>query len=601
MSKNGRFFCTAMAAAIFCSAPVSADFNTNGEKGVVRTMSAQTIGPGKLTIGTGISIFQSMAYVNDVYNQQGQAINVADTNRDFARMLSSNLFLGMGITRFWDIAMALPFYYDWLGFDQISDGGIGDLEISTKFLYPPMSNRLFYQAYYLSSTFPVGMRNSGFFPRNPYYIEGNDTNPARSFYSSEYVTIKGMMLWTFDIGAVAARVPVQVHLNFGGVISTSMQHQRNTAILSLALEYTPADLVSLFVDFHGESRWTTLSTSLDPSNDPLLLSPGIKLTTASGLYLSLVSDISLSSRAQSTRLHWHPADGPAQGYHFSTGILPNYGIQFVLGWNGRIATPENKKPVVVNYDRDNDGIPDSLDKCPDSPEDRDGFQDEDGCPDYDNDQDGIPDSLDKCPDFREDYDGFQDIDGCPDYDNDHDGIPDSLDKCPNEPEDIDGFQDNDGCPDYDNDQDGVPDTLDKCPNVPGIAANQGCPPDTTKPAKKEIDFPRSQILTGLNFRKGTAELTFESYQFLEPIIQKLKNYPEVEIELHGHTDGIGDYMRNMQLSQMRAEAIRQYFISKGIAAERIRAVGFGSSSPIANNKTAAGRAQNRRVEMVRVK
>ena len=142
MSNNGRFFYTAMAAAVFCSAPVSADFNTNGEKGVVRTMSAQTIGPGKLTIGTGISIFQSMAYVNDVYNQQGQAINVADTNRDFARMLSSNLFLGMGITRFWDIAMALPFYYDWLGFDQISDGGIGDLEISTKFLYPPMSNRL---------------------------------------------------------------------------------------------------------------------------------------------------------------------------------------------------------------------------------------------------------------------------------------------------------------------------------------------------------------------------------------------------------------------------------------------------------------------------
>jgi outer membrane protein OmpA-like peptidoglycan-associated protein len=601
MSVCKRILFTAAMAAGFFGTPVSADFNTNGEKGVVRTLSAETMGPGTLTIGTGISIFQSMSYVGNVYNPQGKAVDDTNASRDPARMLSSNLFLGLGITRFWDIGMALPFYYDWLGFNQIGNGGIGDLEISTKLLYPSMSDRLFYQAYYLSTTFPVGMRTGGFFPRNPYYIEGNDTNPARSFYSSEYMTLKGMALLTFNIGAVAARVPLKVHLNLGGVISSSLQHQRNTAIVSLALEYTPSDLISLFVDFHGESRWTTLSTSLDPSTDPLLLSPGIRLTTVSGLYFTLVSDFSLSSRAQSARLNWHPADGPAAGYRFSTAILPNYGIQFVLGWQGNILKQENKKPVVVNYDRDNDGIPDSLDKCPDNPEDRDGFQDEDGCPDYDNDLDGIPDSLDKCPDFREDYDGFQDIDGCPDYDNDHDGIPDSLDKCPNDPEDIDGFQDNDGCPDVDNDQDGVRDTLDKCPNVPGIAVNQGCPPDTTKPAKKEIDFPRSQILYGLNFRKGTAELSFESYQFLEPIIQKLKSYPEVEIELHGHTDGIGEYMRNMQLSQMRAEAVRQYLISKGIDAERIRAVGFGSSSPIADNKTAAGRSQNRRVEMVRVK
>src|ERR1019366_5195712 len=150
-------------------------------------------------------------------------------------------------------------------------------------------------------------------------------------------------------------------------------------------------------------------------------------------------------------------------------------------------------------DKDGDGIPDDVDKCPTEPEDKDGFQDDDGCPDPDNDGDGIPDALDKCPNDPEDKDGFQDDDGCPDLDNDGDGIPDIndacpnekedgkgkrpndgcpssvedsdgdgipdvRDKCPDEPEDKDGFQDDDGCPDYDNDGDGIPDAYDACPN-----------------------------------------------------------------------------------------------------------------------------------------
>jgi outer membrane protein OmpA-like peptidoglycan-associated protein len=616
-------FLTAALTAAFFAAPVLAGFNTGGQKGAVRTLSAQVMGTGKLNIGSGLSIFQSVAYVSDAFNQDSVAIPSGNPNRDPAGMLSANLFMAVGLTQFWDLGITLPIYYDWLGFDDITDNGIGDLEISTKFLYPPLSKRLFYQGYYIGATLPVGMKNSGLFPRNPYYIEGNDTNPASTFYSSEYITVNGMALLTFDFSALTSRLPLQAHLNLGGVISSSLQHQRNTAIVSLALEYSPVDILVFYLDFHGESRWTTLSASLDPSKDPMLLSPGVRLTTASGLYLSLTGDISLSSRASGTRLNWHPAEGPAQGYRYATSILPNYGIQFSLGWCGFVKEPDQDRDSISNsrdkcprakedfdgfqdadgcpdYDNDNDGIPDSLDKCPDKAEDFDGFKDEDGCPDPDNDSDGIVDSVDRCPDYPEDFDGFQDADGCPDYDNDRDGIKDSADKCTNDAEDFDGVQDSDGCPDYDNDQDGVPDTLDKCPNVAGIAANRGCPPDTVRPAFKD-EFPKSQILTSVNFRKATAELTFESYQFLAPVILKLKDNPDVEIELHGHTEGMGDYMKNMQLSQMRAEAVRQYFISKGIAAARIRAVGFGSSSPIADNKTAAGRAQNRRIEMVRVK
>ncbi len=132
-------------------------------------------------------------------------------------------------------------------------------------------------------------------------------------------------------------------------------------------------------------------------------------------------------------------------------------------------------------DRDGDGVRDRHDRCADLPEDLDGFQDDDGCPDYDNDQDGIPDLRDGAPGEPEDYDGFQDQDGIPDRDNDQDGIPDVRDLCPDQPEDFDGQHDDDGCPDdvIDRDGDGVEDRNDQCLDVPedrdGFEDEDGCP------------------------------------------------------------------------------------------------------------------------------
>ncbi|HSQ43117.1 MAG TPA: thrombospondin type 3 repeat-containing protein [Fibrobacteraceae bacterium] len=133
-------------------------------------------------------------------------------------------------------------------------------------------------------------------------------------------------------------------------------------------------------------------------------------------------------------------------------------------------------------DFDQDGIPNGQDHCPDSPEDRDGFLDEDGCSDPDNDQDRIPDTKDQCPNQAEDYDGFEDEDGCPDLDNDQDGVPDSTDACMSQPEDRDGFLDEDGCPDVDNDGDGVPDARDLCPDEKGPEGD-----GVTRPGCKEQD------------------------------------------------------------------------------------------------------------------
>jgi len=132
-------------------------------------------------------------------------------------------------------------------------------------------------------------------------------------------------------------------------------------------------------------------------------------------------------------------------------------------------------------DRDDDGIVDRKDHCPDTPEDHDGFQDDDGCPEYDNDHDGIPDRHDGAPDAAEDFDGFEDGDGIPDPDNDHDGIPDLRDLCPDLPEVMDGHHDADGCPDelQDRDGDSVEDARDGCPDEPedfdGFEDDDGCP------------------------------------------------------------------------------------------------------------------------------
>ena len=125
-------------------------------------------------------------------------------------------------------------------------------------------------------------------------------------------------------------------------------------------------------------------------------------------------------------------------------------------------------------DRDGDGIADEQDKCPDEPEDFDGFADEDGCPDPDNDRDGTLDQEDACPTTP----GPKSNRGCPGSaagDRDGDGVLDMYDKCPDHPEDHDGFQDADGCPDPDNDADGIVDVDDKCPNQPGPVSNLGCP------------------------------------------------------------------------------------------------------------------------------
>ncbi|MEZ4388889.1 MAG: OmpA family protein [Candidatus Krumholzibacteriia bacterium] len=250
--------------------------------------------------------------------------------------------------------------------------------------------------------------------------------------------------------------------------------------------------------------------------------------------------------------------------------------------------------VFGNTDKDGDGIPNDVDADPDHAEDFDGYRDEDGAPDYDNDNDGILDVDDQCPDDAEDRDGFQDEDGCPDPDNDQDGIIDARDGAPDQAEDMDGFQDEDGVPDPDNDQDGVLDAMDKCPDTPrGVEVDaNGCP--------VVAEIREDLVLEGVNFKSGSDQLTAESAMVLNKVADSLKAWPNVRIEVGGHTDSSGSSELNRTLSQKRAEAVRQFLIGSGVDAGRITAVGYGEDKPIADNSTKIGRAANRRVELKRI-
>jgi OmpA-OmpF porin, OOP family len=217
---------------------------------------------------------------------------------------------------------------------------------------------------------------------------------------------------------------------------------------------------------------------------------------------------------------------------------------------------------VVDKDTDGDGILDKNDKCPNEPEDKDGFQDEDGCPDADNDGDGVADKDDKCPNEAEDKDGWEDEDGCPDADNDGDGITDSADKCPNQPENKNNYQDEDGCPD----------------EIPSAVAKF------------------TGVIQGINFKTNSDKITRDSFKVLDDAVKVLVDYPDVKMEIGGHTDNVGKAEHNMELSQKRAESVKTYMVGKGIAADRLTAVGYGMDKPITANKTAADKAKNRRTE-----
>ncbi|NMB77359.1 MAG: OmpA family protein [Myxococcales bacterium] len=264
-------------------------------------------------------------------------------------------------------------------------------------------------------------------------------------------------------------------------------------------------------------------------------------------------------------------------------------------------------------DKDNDGLTDNVDKCPEQagpkenqgcpwPDaDKDGVPDKDdkcigvpgpvenqGCPWGDKDNDGLTDNVDKCPEQA----GPKENQGCPWGDKDNDGLTDDVDKCPEQA----GPKENQGCPWPDADKDGIPDKDDKCPDQPGMPENKGCPKGKVLVIVKQEKI---EILQKIHFATGKADIMRDSFGLLDQVYLVLKTHEEIKkVRIEGHTDSQGKPEFNLKLSQDRANSVRAYLIKRGLAPERLEAVGYGLTRPIAPNTTPKGREENRRVEFV---
>ncbi|MGL2965544.1 OmpA family protein [Flavobacterium sp. XGLA_31] len=277
-------------------------------------------------------------------------------------------------------------------------------------------------------------------------------------------------------------------------------------------------------------------------------------------------------------------DMPSHMQHFA-GLIFKFGGKDTDGdgvYDKDDACPEVAGPKATNGcpDTDGDTVLDKDDTCPDVA----GLVEFQGCPDTDGD--GVADKDDACPDVA----GLKSMGGCPDTDGD--GITDKSDKCP----EVKGPKENAGCPWPDRDGDKVLDKDDKCPDVAGTVANNGCPEVSDEVVKRLNDYAKTIL-----FNSGKASFQQQTYPVLQSIAAILKEYPSSNFSIEGHTDSDGKDAANQKLSEDRAAAVKNYLIENGIAASRLTSVGYGESRPIDTNKTKAGKANNRRVEVKLVK
>jgi hypothetical protein len=275
--------------------------------------------------------------------------------------------------------------------------------------------------------------------------------------------------------------------------------------------------------------------------------------------------------------------------------------EFMIGvsWRPGASSADAAPLPPPDEDSDHDGMIDDVDKCPAQAEDRDLFDDSDGCPDPDNDADGVSDGDDKCPLEAEDKDGVDDTDGCIDPDNDGDGIPDTADKCPAQAEDKDSFKDADGCPDPDNDGDGFADETDKCPNetevINGNADDDGCA-DRGDPLIL-VNPDRLELLEPIVFKK--AVLQRASNNVLGQIGATMRAHPEIlRLRITVHVQPTTKPDADLQLSEQRASAIREWLIKYGIDEKRLEPRGFGGTKPLVDPRSKSAAAINDRVDLI---
>ena len=634
-------------------AAVFAQTGLLGGKTGLHQQDANTLGFFHFRLGTGGTIaIDNWGYTRGALftDQHGrtQKLDVWDARMEKGRIdgaLAGNFNFAFGLRDDLDIGVSLPIYYDhakdYSGEAiraHMGKGGLGDLQFYAKYRTPHWFGPDYMTtAAVVDLTVPTGWRGVGIRPRHAWFLD-NEGGPTYAY------TANSVMLGLTGIVSVdysKKNVPLVWNSSLGLMIGFG--DASNTLVYSTGVNWLVNDYFQPFLEFSGEMRFGNDAYPFSPITDPMVLTPGINVKIpflnidfAAGIDIgigNLVDGYSTKEALEGCKdfqIKYKGETGYRASYCYVAqpliaGIAK---LTWTFGFDGdddndgvknrKDKCPDTFPPIVVDedgcgIDTDEDKVFDGLDKCPDTPK---GVPvDSVGCP-FDTDEDGVVDYKDMCPDtpkgvpvdsvgcpFDTDEDGVLDykdqcpntpkgvkVDsvGCP-LDTDKDGVFDGPDKCPDTPEGV--AVDADGCP-LDTDKDGVPDYRDKCPNtLPGIQVNKrGCP----LRRKEDLDY----LKKGIQFEFDSAKLLKSSYPTLDDIIALLEKIPEVKLEVQGHTDIVGTEDYNQKLSEDRAHSVTDYMESKGIAADRLRAIGFGTRMPLADNVTDAGRAKNRRVELI---
>ena len=560
-------------------------WSTNS-RGILLTDTGEIESPFEWYLGLGLNYADKAVVTRDPFTNE-----IIAGKEVVNRRLGADIFFAIGLASWFELATDLPLMIYQQGRnpvtgDDIPVFGLGDLTIIPKFKLAGSTRGAGYVTFLLPFTVPTGKATKGSFAQEPLMM----ARPTFAFsYGGPTVT------WGLDIGA-AIRMPT----SDGPVVSSIAELQ-----VSTGFKFAPIRDTSFIL-------WDTYAATQ------------FKDTADTNL------ETMLAYRHRFGKVYATLGGG--------LGILRGRGTP---SWRAFLSVAYASERL----DRDGDGIDDDSDKCIDDPEDKDDFEDTDGCPEPDNDKDGILDARDQCKNDPEDFDGFQDEDGCPEDDNDKDGIKDDKDKCKNDPEDFDKFEDEDGCPEPDNDRDGVLDVKDSCPNEPedldAFEDTDGCPePDNDKdglcdpwveqrgeqkkyaekckgvdkcplePENKngyndddgcpDVMFTCDEfkIADKVNFATGSHKILPNSFKLLDVVAETMKEHPEaVEIEVQGHTDIRGSRAMNTKLSDRRANSVKEFLVKKGVAPERLTSRGYGPDVPLEPGKVdKAYWDQNRRVQ-----
>ncbi len=295
---------------------------------------------------------------------------------------------------------------------------------------------------------------------------------------------------------------------------------------------------------------------------------------------------------------WWMWQGLGLEAHVGAGLVQGYGapsFRFGLGLSWAPA----------HEDADGDGVSDDTDACQFTAEDKDGWADDDGCPDLDDDNDNFADKDDRCPREPEDRNGIDDGDGCPDGDVDGDRIADAIDLCPYDREDVDLFEDRDGCPELDNDHDGILDTADACTEqaetINGFKDRDGCPDEAPPIVKRNVVQCRLQ-LARIGFDQAKDVLRPDSQAKLNRVAEAIASYvsngdpPLLHVYVSGHASEEGTDVNNYDLSLRRALQVYDFLLDRGISASLLARRGFGEAKPLLDEEGDPALRDNRRVE-----